>query len=147
MTIDAIKREIDYYVDCNFEKLREEVNVIVGVSRGGLIPAALIATKLDKPLFAAYIDRNDNIDFDRKEEVKNKNILVVDDIVRSGRTLSLLNDHFIKTGIDAVNYLTVYSVKDLSIEKYYHLDIVVIRELDKDIEFPWDYPRIADNNA
>ena len=38
-----------------------KVDFVVGISRGGLVPSALIATKLDKPLVAAYIDRQDRV--------------------------------------------------------------------------------------
>ena len=46
---------------------------IVGMSRGGLIPAAMIATRLNKPLVAIYIDKKDNIYLDRKDWTEGKN--------------------------------------------------------------------------
>lgn len=147
MTIDKIKKEIDRYVDNNFDRLHEDINFVVGVSRGGLIPASLIATKLDKPLVAVYIDREDNIFLDQTHRLRHKNLLIVDDIRRSGKTLFLL-DHHIRSLSEPNNikYLTVYSVPDLEDTKY-QLNTTFIRELKNDISFPWDYPRIHDNNA
>jgi len=69
----------------------EEIDFVAGMSRGGLVPAALLAAKIDKPLVAAYINKNDEIFFDRAEWIASKNVLVVDDIIRSGKTLWFLN--------------------------------------------------------
>ena len=58
---DACKTMCDTFAEL------KEADFIIGVSRGGLIPAALIATYLNKPLIAAYIDKQDNVYFDRGE--------------------------------------------------------------------------------
>ena len=147
-SVDEIKKEIDDYVDLNFDWLRENINFVIGISRGGLIPAALIATKLDKPLIAAYINREDKIHFDCYDWIVNKNVLVVDDIRRSGKTLALLNEH-LKTYSEIKNrhFMTIYYINSLNNKDYPDLGVRAIRTLDKDITFPWDYPRIEDNKA
>lgn len=77
----------------------EKPNLVVGIERGGVMPAALIATKLEIPLETIRINfRNDDhvpnrkvpellipIDFD----CTNKNILIVDDVSKTGETLEL----------------------------------------------------------
>lgn len=87
---------------CNklIENNKESFNscdFIIGVSRGGLVPATLIATKLDKPLIAAYIDKLDNVYIDRTDWILDKNVIIIDDIIRTGKTvnkiLALVRQH------------------------------------------------------
>ena len=113
------------------------VDFVIGVSRGGLVPAALLAAAIDRPLAAAYIDKNDNIFFDRAEWIKDKNILVVDDIIRSGRTLWLVKNHLEKScPPQSVSFFALFKVKSLNEKKY---DIPAFaREIAGDIVFPWD---------
>lgn len=114
------------------------IDFVVGVSRGGLVPAALLATKIDKPLAAAYIDKNDEIYFDRADWIKGKNILVVDDIVRSGKTLWLLRHHFETNSTPkSILFFTLFKVGSLLNNNYYIK--VSAQEIDDDIVFPWDY--------
>ena len=88
------------------------VDFVVGVSRGGLVPAALLATKIDKPLAAVYIDKNDEIFFDRGEWIAGKNVLVVDDIIRSGKTLWLLKNYLAGNSVPkSVSFSALFKVK------------------------------------
>jgi len=137
MLIDEIQKKIEKFIEAN-PKLFEQVEFIIGVSRGGLIPATLVATKLNRPLVVAYINKQDEIFFDRKEWVKDKTVLIIDDIVRSGRTMDLLVKHLkTSTEIKKILVYTVFSVSNL--RKY---DITVSsEEIKEDISFPWDYDR------
>lgn len=83
--MSTILRLIDQFLK-NQRAAVARVDFVVGVSRGGLIPAALIATTLDKPLVAAYIDRRDRVYLDRGAWIRGKRLLLVDDIVRTGKT-------------------------------------------------------------
>lgn len=140
MTLNDIKTQIDNFVESN-KKYFEHFDFIVGVSRGGLIPAALIATKLNKPLVTAYIDPNDNIYFDRANWIENKKVLVVDDIIRSGRTLTLLSDYLKRnTNPTSISYYTIYSVRKLRSLNY--SIVVTSKEVEEDVIFPWDYENI-----
>ncbi|MHB8483655.1 MAG: phosphoribosyltransferase [Nitrospiria bacterium] len=109
-----------------------EVDFIVGISRGGLLPAMHVSTKLVKPLVAAYIDKKDNVYFDRDEWVKGKEVLLVDDIVRSGKTLLKIKNLLLSKGVKGVNTLSIYCLtKSLVKPNYSELSI-------PDIFFPWD---------
>lgn len=85
VSMRSVQSMIDVFVRTHRRELAD-IDFVVGVSRGGLIPAAFIATKLDKPLVAAYIDRQDRVYLDRGAWLRGKRVLLVDDIVRTGKT-------------------------------------------------------------
>lgn len=64
----------------------QRARVVAGVPRGGLIPAALVATTLDAQL----------IDLGDLEEAGHDNVLVVDDLVDSGTTAQRLLDQGVR---------------------------------------------------
>ena len=69
-----------------------EIEFVVGVSRGGLFPAMVASTALAKPLAIAYIDKQDSVYFDRTEWIFGKRVLLVDDIVRTGKTMGKIKE-------------------------------------------------------
>lgn len=90
----------------------DEVDIIVAIANGGIVPAGILNQRLQKQVHLLHINLRDEyqrpkfdvpqllapIDFD----FKNKNILLVDDRIKSGSTIrlacELLNDaHTIKT--------------------------------------------------
>ena len=131
-----IEEVIDEFVDKNREFL-DKVEFVVGVSRGGLVPAALLAAKIDKPLAAAYINKQDEIFFDRGEWIAGKNVLVVDDVIRSGKTLWLVKNHLQKCcRPKSISFFVLFKVKSLQNEDYRIQSFS--REIDEDVVFPWD---------
>jgi hypoxanthine phosphoribosyltransferase len=137
MTIDEIQKKVEKFIDENL-KFFNKIEFVIGVSRGGLIPAVLVATKLDKPLVAAYINKRDEIFFDREEWLKGKTVLIVDDIVRSGKTLNLLVKYLTKTEIKTILIYTVFSVPTL---RKYEIS-VSSEEVKDDVRFPWDHDKV-----
>jgi len=139
MTLNDIQEEVTNFLQRNL-RFFERVDFVIGMSRGGLIPAAIIATKINKPLITAYIDKQDNIYFDRKEWINDKVVLVVDDIVRSGRTLFLL-EKYLKENSTAKELLfyTIFSVSHLRDKQY--TTVISSKEMKEDIILPWDYDR------
>jgi hypoxanthine phosphoribosyltransferase len=131
-----IEEVIDEFVDKNREFL-DKVEFVVGVSRGGLVPAALLAAKIDKPLAAAYINKQDEIFFDRGEWIAGKNVLVVDDVIRSGKTLWLVKNHLQKCcRPKSISFFVFYRVLLLNDKKFNLLSFS--REINEDVAFPWD---------
>lgn len=129
-SLTQIQKEIKNLVEINLTSL-EKIEFIVGISRGGLIPATLIATQLNKPLVVAYIDPQDNVYFDRGDWIKDRHILIVDDICRSGKTMNrikmLLMDY-----TKEIDTLTVFKLPNsLHMPSYSFKSI-------EDIKFPWD---------
>ena len=101
------------------------------------MPAALLAAKIDKPLAAAYINKQDEIFFDRGEWIAGKNVLVVDDVIRSGKTLWLVKNHLQKCcRPKSISFFVLFKVKSLQNEDYRIQSFS--REIDEDVVFPWD---------
>src|SRR3990167_4686644 len=110
----------------------EDIDFVVGMSRGGLIPAALIATEINKPLVAIYINKKDEIFFDREEWIVGKNILFVDDVCRTGSTLELAIKCLKKCSAAKITTLTLFDV--LSINKTTSPDIA--HRVSEDVKMP-----------
>lgn len=78
---------------------REDIEVVVGIARAGLIPATAVACSLRKELFPVRITRrvNDRVTFhqpvwkvDVSREVAGKVVAIIDEIANSGETLKLV---------------------------------------------------------
>ena len=110
----------------------DNIDFVVGISRGGLIPAMVISTKLVKPLVVAYIDKWDNVYFDRDEWIFNRNVLVVDDIVRTGKTINKITRLMLHKGAKLVETFTPYTLES---GEYRPTFTSFVKE---DIDFPWD---------
>ena len=110
-----------------------DIEFVVGVSRGGLFPAMVVSTKMVKPLVVAYIDKQDNVYFDRAEWIKDKKVLLVDDIVRTGKTIRKIRNLLLEKGAVSVMTLTSYY---LEAAKYCAPDYGKMTR--EDIIFPWD---------
>lgn len=110
-----------------------DFDFVIGVSRGGLIPAALIATKLDKPLTVVYIDKQNNVYLDRKDWIAGKKVLLVDDICRTGTTLKIVKALLERNGATEIETLALYCLP----QSQFRPDIV-ISESYEDVYFPWD---------
>ena len=70
---------------------------VVGLTRGGLVPANLISQYLDVPMHALKVSLRDNVDCESnfwmaEDAHRGKNILIVDDINDSGATLDWIHD-------------------------------------------------------
>ena len=118
---------------------------VVGVKRGGLIPAVKISHILNKPLIMMSCQLRDSNDnevrlYEVEELPKDRNILIVDDMCDSGGTLSKIIVEFIAKGFD-VNHIKTCSLifnKSQSFMIDYRARII-----DRDIEdgwiiFPWE---------
>jgi len=102
----------------SFKEIVEKINeinfdnfdLIIAIGKGGIIPAALVADKLSldmKVLWINYRDENHRPRYDNPkqtrefEEIKDKNILLVDDVSRTGKTLNkakeILKNNKVKT--------------------------------------------------
>lgn len=105
------------------------------------MPAALLAAKIDKPLVAAYINKQDEIFFDRVDWIKDKNVLVVDDVIRSGKTLWMLKNCLESNSAPkSISFFTLFKIKSLINDNY--KITIFSREIEDDVVFPWDYDRL-----
>lgn len=131
MQLSTIKRRVDGFVRAHTSALRK-IDFVVGVSRGGLIPAALIATRLDKPLVAVYIDRQDRVYLDRKPWFSGKRVLLVDDIVRTGATFEKMLALLKKSGVRSIKTFTLFCLRSARLRPTWTTLI------SRDQKMPWD---------
>ena len=131
ISLTAVQKIIHQFLNEQKKEL-EHIDFVIGVSRGGLIPAVLIATAIDKPLVSAYIDRQDRVYLDRSPWIKNKRLLLVDDIVRTGSTfkkiITLLKRYKPKT----IQSFTLYGLQNAAIQPTWTHLVATDRSM------PWD---------
>lgn len=112
-----------------------EVDVVVGIARGGLVPAALVAHQLHVPLAMMRVNYRDDDNKPRAEvpkllqghdaEVTGKRVLLVDDVAVSGSTLRFAAD--LLSGAAQITTLTMKG----------KADIVLFPEVSACVNWPW----------
>jgi hypoxanthine phosphoribosyltransferase len=110
------------------------VDIVVGISSGGVFPAKLVAKQLDLPLRLIYINyRNQNNQpkyavpkFIKMEDLPQdtKKLLLVDDVSVSGKTLQYAKDH-----------LKNFKVKTFVLKG--HADYVLFPGIRSCVHWPW----------
>lgn len=133
MNIDCkiVRAMVDRFVRAHRDEL-SKIEFVVGVSRGGLIPAVLISTAIDKPLVVAYIDRQDRVYLDRTAWIKNKRLLLVDDIVRTGSTFEKISALLKRRGAKSIKSFTLFCLCDAIVRPTW------TKLVAQDRTMPWD---------
>ena len=120
-----------------------EPDIIVGISRGGWLPARVLSDLLDNPHIAsvgaefyvgvAEASCEPKLTQPISVSVSGKKILIVDDTVDSGKSAELVRAHLYRKGVKEAKILTLY-YKPWSIVKpdYYG------KETTDWIVFPWE---------
>jgi hypoxanthine phosphoribosyltransferase len=120
-----------------------EPDVIVGVSRGGWIPARIISDLLENPKLAnvtadfyvgiAETKHEPSITQPISASVKTKKVLVVEDLADTGKSLKLVNSHLKKHGASEIRVATIYYKPwSITVPDYYE------KETRRWIIFPWE---------
>jgi hypoxanthine phosphoribosyltransferase len=120
-----------------------EPDVIVGVSRGGWIPARIMSDLLETPKLAnvttefyvgvAETKREPSITQSVSVSVKDKKVLVVDDVADTGESLKLVNSHLKNQGASEIKIATIYYKPwSITVPHYYE------KETRCWIVFPWE---------
>jgi|TARA_B100001094_G_scaffold117348_1_gene113192 xanthine phosphoribosyltransferase len=117
---------------------------IVGITRGGNIPATIISNMLDIPCEAMKVSfRNDDRvdkDFWLSELVQEKNILIVDDINDTGETFKwILKDWMLEKILHKVKFATLTEniASDFGYVSYYVHEVNKSEE-DVWLVYPWE---------
>jgi len=93
-------------------------DIIIGIARGGWIPARLLSDLLDNPNVANikvefYVDIQKTRDEpvitqDVQVSVEGKRVLVVDDVADTGKSLTLVKKHLMELGASDVKIACLY---------------------------------------
>ncbi len=128
------------------EKIRDagfKADVIVGVSRGGWIPARILSDLLEKPEIAnvraefyvgvAETKQEPMITQSVSVDVRDKSVLVVDDVSDTGNSLRLVKTHLADKAAKAVKIATLYFKPwSITVPDYYE------KTTTDWIIFPWE---------
>jgi len=113
--------------------LATQLDFVVGIARGGLIPATVIAKKFNKPLLVVYASlykgrTKDTLRLElpkRIDHIKGKHVLLIDDIVDTGETLDAVQTQIMNFEPERVVVRSlfskeekIYSVLNLKTEKW-----------------------------
>ncbi len=127
-------------------------DMIMGVLKGGLIPARIlsdllsidnlgfIGVKFYKGL--AKRDMKPELTLPPTPSVNGRKVLVVDDVVETGRTIQLVLDELYRYGAKEARTLTLYVKKWSPIVPDYYYKVT-----DKWIVFPWELVETSLNNV
>lgn len=131
----------------NIEKIIVDSEIkyeyIVGIARGGLIPATFLSYRLDVPLLALHWSTRDNPDEELLDEAlitkmrTAKKVLIVDDIIDSGLTIKQLKKKL--KGVKFDTAALVYNEAQPIVPNYF--DLKIDRKTNKEwVDFFWDHP-------
>jgi len=132
----------------------QHYDAIIGIQRGGLIPAVLLSHKLNMPMHTVEFSLRDHkhaeeeinlavgITDDKGDHLRNLKYLVVDDINDSGETFTQLQEKFHKAGL-SVNYAVLHN----NVPSKFTVDHYAL-EIDKSKDPAWIvYPWEVDNSS
>lgn len=118
---------------------KQKVDVIVGISRGGLIPAVHLSHLLNVPLITLTHQTRDSIheqqevftDKFKEENFAGKNVLVVDDICDTGTTFRAIKEQI----PNALFYSIIYKTHSTFVPDYFYEE----DDTDAWIDFYWEH--------
>jgi uncharacterized protein len=118
-------------------------DIIIGIARGGIVPARILSDLLQAPDFATIqIEYYSGINQTKHEpvlkqrlhtEITNKKILLVDDISDCGRSLQLAKNYVQNQHAKEIKIATLYSKPGTIITPDYYE-----KQTSQWIVFPWD---------
>lgn len=104
-------RHISNYIA--FNDHLKNIDLVVGVARGGLLPAVIISHMLAIPMrtlfYSSKVGRGDNRDHDNQLiEFSQKRLLLVDDLTDTGNTMRELSEVYQARGHDVTTTVLYY---------------------------------------
>lgn len=118
-----------------------DFDVILGISRGGLVPGVMISHYFKKP-FKPLIASLRDFPFweDYYPSAKEKTILIVDDICDSGETFLLIKKHLESKKFNInFKFASLWWNNECAFEPHYYANEVKKDSNNIWIQFPWDY--------
>jgi hypoxanthine phosphoribosyltransferase len=111
-------------------------DVIVGVARGGIVPARLLSTLLNvKRVHCITVERMGEVRTvvgEIGEDLKGKKVLLVEDMLETGKSMDAALDYLASKHAETKT-ICLYVMPDSSTKPDYFL-----REVNRVVEFPWE---------
>jgi hypoxanthine phosphoribosyltransferase len=117
-TFKEFDEDIHYLVK-QVEQSNKSYDYIIGIKRGGLIPAVCLSHALNIPLHILEWSNRDSVkwELDNSAMRIGKRILLVDDICDSGETLIKIKEHYSHCHIDTA--VLLFNEDQIHIPTYY----------------------------
>ncbi|MBI2043944.1 hypothetical protein HYT24_01110 [Candidatus Pacearchaeota archaeon] len=118
------------------QKINYRPDMIIGVVRGGIIPARLLSKYLQvKKMFCLNVQKisgEREIITEIKENLENKNILLVEDMLETGKSLIAVKEYLESKGAKVKTAcLYIMPISEIKPDFY-------IKEINQIEKFPWD---------
>lgn len=130
-----------FIVDLIAQRVNANCDQIIGIGRGGLIPATMLAYKINKKIislgintFNGSIREDAHYIYQMPELVPGNKYLVIDDICDSGNTFKIFRDKF-KDSKCTFEFASLF-VKDSSAKLVDHYGISISNDIW--VSFPWE---------
>ena len=140
--LKAACKHISEFIHYNASAIGK-VDNIVGLTRGGLMPAVELSNLMNIPMIAVQYSSKDGAGDNKNHlndlpTIKGKSILIVDDICDSGNTLKEVHDEYVNRGYQVFSAVLYY--KTLS-DPVYVPDVwaVNISQNFGWLHLPWEY--------
>lgn len=118
------------------EKISYKPDIIIGITRGGIVPARLLSTYLKvKKMYCISVVKNNeerSVVTEITENISGNNILLVEDMLETGRSIKVAKAYLEEKGAN-VKTAGLYTMPVSEIKPDYFL-----KEIDSVLEFPWE---------
>jgi len=132
MNWDAFEKEIEKLAT----RVTSPMDVIVPIAQGGLTPGRMLASKLHvKMIYALTVIKSGEqrkIVTTINDELKNKNILLVEDILETGESMLIAKNYLERKGAK-VQTVCLYTMPQTTFVPDYYLG-----KISSLISFPWE---------
>lgn len=140
LTEEKISRDIRTLVNQVLLRSSFKPNIVLGIARGGVVPAVYLSHALDIAFYVvnigSYTENNKQGELKTNQplpEFNGKDILIVDDLVDTGDTMKFLLDKY--SVANRVKTAVLYNKQASIISPDYFVEIFDKEEW---IEFPWE---------
>lgn len=120
------------------EKIKQDfqLDIIVGVLRGGAVPARLLSRELDmKKMYGISVEKQGEerkVITDILADIKERKILLVEDMIETGRSLIVAKKYLAEKGAE-VKTACLFTMPQSEIQPDYFL-----HEVESAPKFPWE---------
>ncbi len=132
MNWDEIRVDVKSLAD----KIDYTPDIIIGIVRGGLIPARLLSSDLKvKDMYAITVKKvgdERKVTSDILEDLSGKNVLLVEDMLETGKSLVVAKEYLENKGA-SVKTACLYTMPISKLKPDFSL-----REVPKIMPFPWE---------
>lgn len=122
--------EIQEAIEDIAETFKYKTKLIVGIARGGLVPAVMLSHKMNIPMKTVQIQLRDStepLELEPLRVYNSRDVLFIDDINDTGETIKLIQEY-----APLANFATIHKKDSIIRNAYYH------KIVDDWVVYPWE---------